>query len=48
MAKYLNIKFEDEDEYERAKSAKRSNGLTWRGMILHATDDLEGEDDSVD
>lgn len=41
MAKYVNVKFEDEDQYDRVERLKDERGLTWRGMLVHAADDLE-------
>ena len=31
----------DDDEYERLDRVKNEHGLTWRGMVIHAADDLE-------
>ncbi len=40
MAKNIHFVVDDE-EYERLDRVKSKNGLTWRGMVLHAADDLE-------
>ena len=34
----------DDDEYERLNRVKDEHGLTWRGMVIHAADDLETSD----
>jgi hypothetical protein len=41
MSKYINIEVSDEEQYDRLKRVKDENGLTWRGMLIHAADDLE-------
>ena len=41
MSKYINIELSDEEEYDRLKRVKDEHGLTWRGMLIHAADDLE-------
>lgn len=41
MSKYINIEVADEDQYERLARVKDEHGLTWRGMLIHAADDLE-------
>ena len=41
MSKYINIELSDEEEYGRLKRVKDEHGLTWRGMLIHAADDLE-------
>jgi hypothetical protein len=33
MSKNLNIKFEDETEFERIKNEKNRRGLSWRGRL---------------
>lgn len=44
VAKYINIEVPDEDQYERLSRVKNEYGLTWRGMLIHAADDLETPD----
>jgi hypothetical protein len=34
MSKNLNIKFEDEAEFERIKNEKNRRGLSWRGTLI--------------
>lgn len=41
MSKYINIEVSDEEQYDRLKRVKDKHGLTWRGMLIHAADDLE-------
>lgn len=41
MSKYINIEVSDEEQYDRLKRVKDEHGLTWRGMLIHAADDLE-------
>ena len=41
MSKYINIEVPDESEYERLSRVKHDHGLTWRGMLLRAADELE-------
>ena len=41
MSKYINVEVSDEDQYDRLKRVKDEHGLTWRGMLIHAADDLE-------
>ena len=41
MSKFINIEVSDEEQYDRLKRVKDENGLTWRGMLIHAADDLE-------
>jgi hypothetical protein len=40
MATTIHVKVPDE-QYDRLKRVKVENGLTWRGMLIHAADDLE-------
>jgi hypothetical protein len=40
MATTIHVKVPDE-QYDRFKRVKVENGLTWRGMLIHAADDLE-------
>ena len=40
MVTNIHIEVPDE-QYERLKQVKDENGLTWRGMLIHAADDLE-------
>ena len=44
MVTTVQIEIEDDDQYERLRRIKRHNGLTWKGMLLHAADDLETPD----
>ena len=41
MTKYLNLEFDDEDEFERLKAVKDREGLTWKGMLHHARRELD-------
>lgn len=41
MSKYINIEVSDGEQYDRLKRVKDEHGLTWRGMLIHAADDLE-------
>ncbi len=38
---HVNIEIPDDEQYERIKLMKNEYGLTWRGMLIHAADDLE-------
>ena len=40
MATTIHAKVPDE-QYDRLKRVKVENGLTWRGMLIHAAEDLE-------
>ena len=40
MATTIHAKVPDE-QYDRLKRVKVENGLTWRGMLIHAADNLE-------
>ena len=40
MATTIHAEVPDE-QYDRLKRVKDENGLTWRGMLIHAADDLE-------
>ncbi|WP_170972399.1 hypothetical protein [Natronorubrum halophilum] len=40
MAKNIHFVVDD-DEYERLDRIKNEHGLTWRGMVKHAANDLE-------
>ena len=40
MGRSLHIEVTDE-QYERLNRAKESHGLTWRGMLIRAADELE-------
>ena len=40
MSKDIRVEVTDE-QYDRLKRVKDENGLTWRGMLIHAADDLE-------
>ena len=41
MSNHVNIEVPDDEQYERIKRVKNEHGLTWRGMLIHAADDLE-------
>ena len=41
VSKYINIEVPDESEYERLSRVKNNHGLTWRGMLLRAAEELE-------
>ncbi|MGA9402361.1 hypothetical protein [Haladaptatus sp.] len=43
MGKTLHIKVDDE-QYEWLSGVKDERGLTWRGMLVHAAEDLETPD----
>ncbi len=43
MVTTIHAKVPDE-QYDRLKKIKDENGLTWRGMLLHAADNLETPD----
>jgi hypothetical protein len=40
----IHIEVPDGEQYERLKGAKNKYGLTWRGMLVHATDNLDSPD----
>ena len=40
--KNINIEV-DEEQYESLKETKKRNGLTWRGMLLHAQRELDSD-----
>jgi len=40
MTKNIHVEVPD-GQYDRLKRVKHENGLTWRGMLIHAADDLE-------
>lgn len=44
MATTVQIEIEDDDQYERLRAIKRHNGLTWKGMLLHAAKNLDTPD----
>ena len=44
MSNHVNIEVPDDEQYERIKRVKNDHGLTWRGMLIHAADDLETPD----
>jgi hypothetical protein len=37
----IHIEVPDEEQYERLRDVKKKYGLTWRGMLVHAADDLD-------
>ena len=41
MVTNIHIEVTDEDQYKRLKEIKDEHGLTWRGMLVRAADDLE-------
>jgi hypothetical protein len=41
MVTNIHIEVEDDEQYERLKRVKNDHGLTWRGMLLRAADELE-------
>ncbi|MFC4990340.1 hypothetical protein [Saliphagus infecundisoli] len=43
MVTNIHIEVPDE-QYERLSRVKNEHGLTWRGMVIHAADDLETPD----
>ncbi|WP_267903130.1 hypothetical protein [Natronococcus pandeyae] len=39
-----NINFEvDDDQYEQLKETKKRHGLTWKGMMLYAQEQLDSK-----
>lgn len=40
VVKDIRIEVDDE-QYDHLDSVKRANGLTWRGMLILAADELE-------
>lgn len=40
----IHIEVPDEEQYERLRDVKNKYGLTWRGMLVHAADDLDTPD----
>lgn len=44
MSNHVNIEVPDDGQYERIKRVKNEHGLTWRGMLIHAADDLDTPD----
>jgi hypothetical protein len=40
----IHIEVPDEEQYDRLKDVKNKYGLTWRGMLVHAADDLDTPD----
>ena len=41
MATNIHIEVPDEEQYDRLKEIKNKYGLTWRGMLIRAADELE-------
>jgi hypothetical protein len=41
VSKYINIEVQDESQYDRLSQVKDDHGLTWRGMLVFAADELE-------
>jgi len=39
----IQIEVSDEDQYQRLSNVKDKYGLTWRGMLIHAARNLEGD-----
>ncbi len=37
----IHIEVPDEDQYDHLKEVKDKHGLTWRGMLVCAADNLE-------
>lgn len=44
MVTTIQIEVEDDEQYERLREIKRYNGLTWKGMLLHAAENLDTPD----
>ena len=44
MGTNIHIEVPDDEQYKRLKRVKNEHGLTWRGMLIHAADDLETPD----
>jgi hypothetical protein len=42
MGRSLHIEVTDE-QYERLNTAKENHGLTWRGMLILAAEELEND-----
>ena len=38
---HIHVEVESDDQYEWFRQVKDENGLSWRGMLVHAADDLE-------
>ena len=43
MGKTVRIDIPDGEQYERLSSTKEAHGLTWRGMLILAADELEDD-----
>lgn len=43
MAKNIHVVVDDE-VHERLSRLKNENGLTWKGMLLHAANELDSPD----
>jgi predicted urease superfamily metal-dependent hydrolase len=43
MPTNIHIEVPDEDQYDRLKRIKDKYGLTWRGMLVHAANDLDSQ-----
>ena len=41
MGKTVRIDIPDDEQYERLSSLKEERGLTWRGMLILAADEIE-------
>jgi hypothetical protein len=41
MPTNIHIEVPDEEQYNRLQRIKDEHGLTWRGMLVHAANDLE-------
>lgn len=41
MVNHIHIEVESDEQYEWFRRVKEANGLSWRGMLVHAANDLE-------
>jgi len=44
VSNHVNIEIPDDGQYKCIKRVKNEHGLTWRGMLIHAADDLDTPD----
>ena len=45
MVNHIHIEVESDEQYEWLQAMKEQNGLSWRGMLVHAAADLESRTD---
>lgn len=41
MVNHIHVEVENDDQYEWLQDVKNENGLSWRGLLIHAANDLE-------